>query len=318
MRRTLLSFLSLLVLAVGVTACGSSGGNSSPPSSAGTGASNGLRLAGPAEFRNRFAGLRGLKQVYGLSGFAFTPLNIGLQYEALDQGKVDVANVFTTDGALLSGKYRLLTDPEGLFGFQNVAMVISKRSADAQGEALVGLIDNVSAKLTTNAMRQMNAAVDVDKLDPKDVAQKFLRANGLLMPGRQGQGKPALTLGDKNFTEQYLLGELYKQALEAKGFTIELKANIGSSEIADKALDSGRIDLYPEYTGVIVQELEGAKKLPTTGAQTYREAKAFEEKRGFVLTRATPFEDKDALATTKDFAAKNGLKSVPDLGKLLK
>ena len=65
-----------------------------------------------------------------------------------------------------------------------------------------------------------------------------------------GEGKPAVTIGTKNFTEQFVLGQLYKQALEAEGFTVALKQNIGSTEIADKALRSGQIDLYPEYIGI--------------------------------------------------------------------
>jgi osmoprotectant transport system substrate-binding protein len=134
--------------------------------------------------------------------------------------------------------------------------------------------------------------------------------------GTPGKGKPAVTLGDKNFTEEYILGYLYKQALEAKGYRINLKANIGSSEITDKALTSGKINMYPEYTGVIVQELKGSSKQPTSAQQTYNEAKQWEQGRGFTLTKATPFQDKDVLATKKDFASKNNLKAIPDLKKL--
>ncbi|GAC1487675.1 MAG: hypothetical protein NVS1B9_07450 [Solirubrobacteraceae bacterium] len=64
-----------------------------------------------------------------------------------------------------------------------------------------------------------------------------------------------MTMGDKNFTEENILGELYAQALRAKGFTINLKANIGSSELTDKALTSHQLDMYPEYTGVILSAL---------------------------------------------------------------
>jgi osmoprotectant transport system substrate-binding protein len=134
--------------------------------------------------------------------------------------------------------------------------------------------------------------------------------------GQPGKGKPAVTLGDKNFTEEYTLGELYKQALEAKGFTINLKSNIGSSEITDKALTSGKIDMYPEYTGVIVAELKGSSGHPKSAEENYNEAKKWQESRGFTLTEPTPFEDKDVLATKKDFASKNGLKSIEDLKKL--
>src|SRR4051812_14847293 len=57
-----------------------------------------------------------------------------------------------------------------------------------------------------------------------------------------GTGKPTVRLGTKNFTEQYVLGELYAQALRAKGFSIDVKSDIGSTEVADKTLTSGTID----------------------------------------------------------------------------
>ena len=136
--------------------------------------------------------------------------------------------------------------------------------------------------------------------------------------GQPGKGKPPVTMGDKNFTEQYVLGELYKGALEAKGFTVKLKGNIGSSEIVDKALTSGKIDMYPEYTGVINTVIAGAdeKDRPTSAEDAYQKAKAFEAKRGFELLEKTPFFNADALAVKPEFAQKNGLRSSADLKKL--
>jgi osmoprotectant transport system substrate-binding protein len=131
-----------------------------------------------------------------------------------------------------------------------------------------------------------------------------------------GKGKPAITLGSKNFTEQYVLGQLYTQALQAKGYTVNLKNNIGSSEITDKALTSGKIDGYPEYTGVIVQELAHENKRPTSADETYTRAKAFEAKRGYATLAKTPFFDADALAVQPAYAQKNGLKSSADLKKV--
>ncbi|MEA2169607.1 MAG: osmoprotectant transport system substrate-binding protein [Solirubrobacteraceae bacterium] len=132
-----------------------------------------------------------------------------------------------------------------------------------------------------------------------------------------GKGKPAVTMGDKNFTEQYILGELYKQALEAKGFTVNLKANIGSSEITDKALTSGKIDFYPEYTGVIAIELAKGdpKNPPKTADETYTAAKEFEAGRGFTTLDKTPFFDADGLAVKPAYADKYGLTTVGDLKK---
>jgi osmoprotectant transport system substrate-binding protein len=128
-----------------------------------------------------------------------------------------------------------------------------------------------------------------------------------------GKGKPAVTMGDKNFTEQYILGELYSQALKAKGYTVKLKSNIGSSEIIDKALTSGQIDVYPEYTGVVVTVIAGEKDNPTSAQDTYDKAKAFEAKRGYTLLEQTPFFDADGLAVKPAYAAKNKLEDVADL-----
>jgi glycine betaine/choline ABC-type transport system substrate-binding protein len=107
--------------------------------------------------------------------------------------------------------------------------------------------------------------------------------------GKPGAGRPPVTLGSKNFTEQFVLGQLYKQALEARGFRVTLKNNIGSSEITDKALTSGKIDAYPEYTGTILSTVAGRSQRPTSAKQAYRQAKRFEQRRGFTLTKPTPF-----------------------------
>jgi osmoprotectant transport system substrate-binding protein len=131
-----------------------------------------------------------------------------------------------------------------------------------------------------------------------------------------GKGKPAVTLGTKDFTEEFVLGELYKQALEAKGYKVNLKKNIGSTEIIDKALTSGEVDGYPEYLGVSVAVVARKDIIPKSDQETYDLAKDFYEGRGQVISQQTPFFDVDAIATSKDFADENSLKSVADLKKL--
>ncbi|MGH9058337.1 MAG: glycine betaine ABC transporter substrate-binding protein, partial [Acidimicrobiales bacterium] len=137
-----------------------------------------------------------------------------------------------------------------------------------------------------------------------------------LPSGQPGKGKPAITMGDKNFTEQYILGDLYSQALQAKGYTVNLKANIGSSELVDKSLTSGQIDMYPEYTGVIYTELANLGQTAQSAAVTYQGDAKWEAGRGFTLLKPTPFQDADRVATTKAFAQQHGLKSMDDLKKL--
>jgi osmoprotectant transport system substrate-binding protein len=131
-----------------------------------------------------------------------------------------------------------------------------------------------------------------------------------------GKGKPPVTLGTKDFPEEFILGELYKQALEAKGYKVNLKKNIGSTEIIDKSLTSGEIDGYPEYLGVSLAVTFRKDIIPKSAEQTYNLAKRLYEKRGQVISQQTPFFDVDAIATTKEFAEKNGLETLADLKKL--
>jgi osmoprotectant transport system substrate-binding protein len=138
-----------------------------------------VKVAGPPEFRTRVQGFLGLQSEYGLRNLRFMPLRIGGQYRALDTGKVDVADVFTTDGQLRGGAYMVLKDPKNLFGFQNVAPLVRQKVLDAEGPSFTATLNAVSAKLTTMAMRRMNAAVVLNGQSPAAVAARFLRANGL-------------------------------------------------------------------------------------------------------------------------------------------
>ena len=126
---------------------------------------------------------------------------------------------------------------------------------------------------------------------------------------------PTIIIGSKNFGEEYVLGELYKQALQAKGFTVSYKQSIGSTEIIQTALTSGKINMYPEYTGVIVQVVFHRASSPKTAAATYSLAKQLEAAKGFTVLNPTPFYDTDVVAVTNATAKKYGLHSIADLKK---
>lgn len=133
---------------------------------------------------------------------------------------------------------------------------------------------------------------------------------------KPGAGKPTVVIGDKNFEEENILGALYAQALEAKGFKVDLKPNIGSTEIIYKALTAGKIDMYPEYTGVLLSAIAGQTKNPASAKAAYEEAKAYVEKEGLTMLSYTPFADADALATLPSYAKEHKLSSIGDLKPL--
>lgn len=145
--------------------------------------------------------------------------------------------------------------------------------------------------------------------DARDAAERA-------QASRDAEPAPALRIGTKNFTEQYILGELYRQALEAEGFRVELKRDIGSSEIVHEALVAGALDMYPEYVGVLLSEIADQPSRPPDARAAYKQAEAYEEERGFTLLEMTPFSDSNALAVTAATARRHGLSRIGDLQRL--
>ncbi len=145
-----------------------------------------LTVGAPPQFQQDPAGLPLIEQAYGFLPAAFKPLEVGGQYQALDQGTVQAADVNSTDAQLLTGDYLVLGDPRHVFGWGNVVPVASAKLLQIEGPAFAATIDKVSALLTLPVMRQLNAAVELSHQDPAAVAREFLIAHGLVPPGQQG------------------------------------------------------------------------------------------------------------------------------------
>jgi osmoprotectant transport system substrate-binding protein len=141
-----------------------------------------LTLGAPPQFQQSADGLPAIEREYKVIPASFQPLTIGTQYQALDQGKVQAADVNTTDGQLITGNYELLSDPKHVFGWGNVVPVVPIKVLQAEGPMFAATINKVTALLSTTAIRQLNAAVDVSGEKPTLVAQQFLIAHGLLTP----------------------------------------------------------------------------------------------------------------------------------------
>jgi len=137
-----------------------------------------LTLGGPPEWKTRPTGIPGLEKLYGLEFDSFRALDAGgpLTVQALKNGQVDAANLFTTDPNIPANDFVVLEDPENLFAAQNVVPLITKSKLDdTVSEALNG----VSAVLDTETLAALLEKVVIDKEDPADVAADFLAEKGL-------------------------------------------------------------------------------------------------------------------------------------------
>jgi osmoprotectant transport system substrate-binding protein len=134
---------------------------------------------------------------------------------------------------------------------------------------------------------------------------------------------PTIVVGSKNFTEQYILGNMYAQALEANGFDGETKLDLGSEQIADKALQDGQIDLYPEYTGtslVAIVPYDGNPADLNSPKATYEAAKKLYAKRSPADTMLTPapFNNTYGIFVRKSVAEDEGITNMEQLSKASK
>jgi osmoprotectant transport system substrate-binding protein len=135
-------------------------------------------------------------------------------------------------------------------------------------------------------------------------------------PALPGTGKPVITVGDKNYTEQFVLGQLYVQALRAEGYTVNINQNIGPTAVTVQALNAGSLTMYPEYLDVFNTSVAGYRHGFRTQLGAYLAAQHYAEAHNLDLLPATPFSDTDAIAVTYAYAAGNHLRSIGDLRRV--
>lgn len=127
--------------------------------------------------------------------------------------------------------------------------------------------------------------------------------------------KQTIVVGSKNFTESVLLGEIIAQRLEGAGCTVERKLDLGGTLVCDKAITSGDLDVYPEYSGTA---LTAILKRPITSdrAAVMRDVTAAYAKRGLQWGPALGFENTFAIIVRRADAERLGLRSISDLTKV--
>jgi len=138
---------------------------------------------------------------------------------------------------------------------------------------------------------------------------------GLLIAcaGGSTNSSAPVKVGSKDFTEAFIIGEMYALALEKAGIPVERKLNLGGTPVAQAALQSGEIDLYPEYTGTGLLTILKEQTLSDPKQVYDKVAAGYKEKYKLVWLDPAPMNNTQALAMTKARAEKLGIKSFSDL-----
>ncbi|NMM06533.1 glycine betaine ABC transporter substrate-binding protein [Polaromonas sp.] len=131
------------------------------------------------------------------------------------------------------------------------------------------------------------------------------------------EAQQVVRVGSKNFTEQFVLAEIYAQSLEAAGIKTEKKLNLGGTLIAHKALEEKQIDFYPEYTGTML--LAVLKQEPMTDAKAvYDKVKEAYAKMGLVVLSQSNLNNGYVMVIRPETAQKYKLETLSDLTKVAK
>lgn len=144
--------------------------------------SQGLTLAGSPECRQRIDCLVGLEQNYELEFQRFTPVDIGLRYEVLDQGDADLSILFTTDAQLHTDPetYTILDDDLEVLPAGNVLFIANEETVADAGPDFADVVERVQENLTLEVMQELNSRVDIDQEEPAQAARSYLREFGYI------------------------------------------------------------------------------------------------------------------------------------------
>ncbi|GAC1321295.1 MAG: hypothetical protein NVSMB12_21400 [Acidimicrobiales bacterium] len=257
--------------------------------------------------------LQGLESKYGLKFTDFKALDADgpLTSQAISSGQVDIVEVFSSDAQILDKGLVVLTDDKHLENADNVVPVIRK---DKATPAVLATVNAVSKALTTDELVGLNKKVGIDKADPKATADDWLKSKGLTAKSADAAGAP-ITIGGFNFPESSILAYLYGDALKAQGATVTVKDKLGSRETLEPGLQSGQIDMLPEYaaTALLFLDKSADASGPIDGVVTKLKTKF--ESLNIVVADPTQAVDTNAFAVTKATADKYKITSLSDLAK---
>ena len=131
------------------------------------------------DFYEREDGFPGLDAVYGFDFDDEVELDIGLKYQAISQEEVDLINVFSTDGRLEQFGLKVLEDDKFFFPTYFGASLVRQETLDLYPE-LLSVLEMMTGLISDAEMTYMNYLVEVEKMDPKDVARDFLVDKGVV------------------------------------------------------------------------------------------------------------------------------------------
>src|SRR6476660_2741926 len=173
----------------------------------------------------------------------------------------------------------------------------------------------LAALIAAAGLAACGSSSSSDTSSSKPTSSASSGSTGQVIQSNPANGSKTVTIGSKNFTEEFILGQIYAQALKAAGYNVKTQLNLGSEQIALRALKSGQVDAYPEYTGTALTSFFKMKAtaVPHDEQKAYALARANFAKEGLTALAPTPFTDSNGVGMLKSKADQLGVSTVSDL-----
>ncbi|REE02154.1 ABC transporter permease/substrate-binding protein [Marinoscillum furvescens] len=266
-----------------------------------------------SEFIERADGFVRLDSTYNLP-LTIKEMEIGLMYQALHEGKVDVIDGFSTDGRIKAYDLKLLKDDQQYFPPYEAAPIVNNATLTLHPQ-LRQVINML--KITNDEMVELNYEVDQNKTDLQTAAFDFLQSKGLQAHKGAGHSdSPHIVIGSKAFTENYLMAHLFAQLIEGNtNLQTKLILGFGGTKIIFEALKAKEIDMYVEYTGTGLLVLLDEKYTPdATPSETYqRVKKGFQHQYNITWMEPIGFNNTFALMMRRNMADSLNIHTISDL-----
>ena len=263
-----------------------------------------VRLAAPSDCVRNPNCVPGFRRAYGLDPTAslvkLTIADAGI--EALDDGSAEVAVAFSSNPQLSRPDLRVMRDDKRMVTPDHVVPVVSTSLLKRYGPALRRPLNAASRLLTTLQLRGLNQQV-IDGRLPEAVGGEFIDANGLGGDPARRRAGPRIVVGFQEFDENETLAYMYAAALRGAGFRVTVRSAGGLRPQTVAALRSGRIGMWPGYSGSLLGFLGGrslTRALAPIGARPLALA---------------PAQDRNSFAMKSDVAGALGISKLSDLAR---
>jgi osmoprotectant transport system substrate-binding protein len=301
--------LMVVLLVVGAIASSCSGGktSASPTTIAGR-----LIFGGPPECVTRITCLLGLQETYGLHFKFFKALDeLGpLTVASLASDVVQLVRLDSSDPSIQQHHWVILQDDKSFQPIGNIIPVI--RASKATPE-VASLLNQISAAMSQGDLFALDREVQLEHMTPRDAARAYVEQKG--WGGNPATAtKGSLTVGSAAFSENEMLADIYIDVLTGAGYNINSNVDIGSREKYEPALESGHVDLVPEYVGNYLAFLDPSSENRPLSASVSM-LRTLLVSKGLTVLDPSSATDSDTIVVTKSTADKFHLTKISDVGK---